>query len=121
MKKELSNQYSLIDLDDSVLIIIDVQQNFIDKLPEDERKPLVSRIRWLTALASLLSVPIVVTAEDISDSGSTVPEITQKLPPGTKEHNKMVFGLAADPAIMDDIKKTEKKQLFWLDWKPMSV
>jgi len=109
MKKELSNQCSLIDLDDSVLIIIDVQQSFIDKLPEDERKPLISRISWLTTVASLLSVPIVVTAEDIPDSGPTVPEIAQKLPPGTKEHNKMVFGLAADPVIMDYIEKTGRK------------
>ncbi len=109
MNKELSNQHSLIDLDDSVLIVIDVQQSFIEKLPEDERKPLVSRIGWLTTVASLLSVPIVVTAEGISYCGSTVPEIAQKLPPGTKEHNKMIFGLAADPEIMSDVRKSGRK------------
>ncbi len=109
MKKELPDQCGLIDLDDSALIIIDVQQNFIDKLPEGERKPLISRISWLTTVAAELSVPIVVTAEDIPDCGRTLPEIAEKLPPGTKEHNKMVFGLAADPAIMDDVQKTGRK------------
>jgi nicotinamidase-related amidase len=89
----------LIEVDDSILIVVDVQQEFLDKLPEEESAGLVTRIGWLVGVATRLGVPLVVTAEDIPHSGSIVPAIAQQLPPGTPIYNKMTFGLAADPEI----------------------
>ena len=36
----------LFDRDRSCLVVIDVQQYFLDKLPADQRQPLVARIAW---------------------------------------------------------------------------
>ena len=37
----------LIERSSSVLVVIDVQENFLNKLALHERSPLVSRIGWL--------------------------------------------------------------------------
>src|SRR5215813_752667 len=97
---------SLIAPDDSILFVIDVQSAFLEKLPSLERRPLLERIGWLIGVARWLQIPLVVTAEDIPHLGGAVPDIAQLLPPDTPTHNKMVFGLAADPAILAAVART---------------
>jgi len=90
----------LIDADDSIMIVIDVQAPFLAKLPRDESQLLRNRICWLLGVAGWLRVPIVATAEDITNEGGVDPQVMRALPAGIRVHNKMVFDLAADPAIM---------------------
>ena len=99
-------QHRLIDRQTSCLVVIDVQQYFLDKLPLDWRKPLVQRIAWLIRVAKALEIPIIATAEDISNDGPMVPELMKELPPGTRVHDKMVFGLAGQAPILDDVKRS---------------
>jgi len=98
--------YSLIDVGDSVLIVIDVQEFFLAKLPPQERELLVARIGWLIKVATRLNVPIVVTAEDIPKLGGVVPSIADKLPPESLVFNKMVFGLGEDQHIIAAVQDT---------------
>jgi nicotinamidase-related amidase len=109
MKENVSLHNSLIDVDDSVLIVIDVQERFMAKLPTEERELLANRIGWLISVATKLNVPLVVTAEDIPTLGSVAPQIAQELLPDTHIYNKMIFGLAADPEIMAAVKNTGRK------------
>ena len=106
MPNRMSLRNSLIEVDRSVLIVIDVQEFFLVKLPVEQREPLVNRIVWLSGVAAHLDVPLVVTAEDIPKLGSVVPAITEKLPSGSRVHNKMVFGLADDQEILTAVKDT---------------
>src|SRR5262249_15501050 len=71
----------LIERERSCLIVIDVQQYFLDKLPLHERGPLVQRIAWLMRVARALDTPIVATAEDIERNGPLVPDLAGLLPP----------------------------------------
>jgi nicotinamidase-related amidase len=48
-------------------------------------------------------------AEEIPVMGSVAPTIAEKLPKDTPIHNKMVFGLASDPEILGEVKKTGRK------------
>lgn len=96
----------LVDAKRSALVLIDVQQYFIEKLPLAERRPLVERLVWLLKVARQLRIPIVATAEDIARNGPLLPELSAELPKGTKVHDKMIFGLMADPAIRADIEAT---------------
>jgi nicotinamidase-related amidase len=100
---------TLVDVEDSVLVVIDVQAAFLEKLPPGERRPLLDRICWLIRVARCLEVPVVVTAEDISDLGTIDPEIARALPPGTPIHDKRVYGLAADPTILSDVERTGRR------------
>lgn len=100
---------ALIDADDSVLVVIDVQEPFLAKLAPKARGPLVARLRWLVATARWLGIPIVATAEDIPALGGVAPAVAELLPPRMPVHNKRVFGLAADPAILGAIEATGRR------------
>ncbi|MFM9845513.1 MAG: isochorismatase family protein [Dongiaceae bacterium] len=79
------------------LLVIDVQQYFLDKLALDEREPLVRRIAWLMQMARLLEIPIIATAEDMAKDGPLVPELERELPAGAKVFDKLIFGLCDQP------------------------
>jgi len=96
----------LIDVDDSVLIVIDVQEFFLAKLPPQDREQLVVWIGWLIKVAARLNVPIVVTAEDIPKLGGVVPAIVEALPPESPMFNKMVFGLGGNQHIIAAVEDT---------------
>ena len=102
-------QRALIDVDDSALIVIDVQPPFLDKLPREDSQLLRNRICWLIGVTSWLHVPLIVTAEDIAREGSVDPQVVRALPAGIHVHNKMVFDLAADPAILAAVAQTGRK------------
>jgi nicotinamidase-related amidase len=90
----------LIDVEDSVLVLVDVQEIFLAKLPEAESELLLDRICWLVGVARWAGVPRVVMAEDITGNGSVHPAIAEALEPGTPIHDKMHFGLAAEAEIL---------------------
>jgi len=109
MTEKVSLQHLLIDVDDSILIVIDVQESFLEKFLAEERELLVNRIGWLVSVAIKLNIPLVVMAEEIPVMGSVAPPIAEKLPKDTPIHNKMIFGLAADPEILAAVKNTGRK------------
>ena len=92
-------------------MVIDVQQYFLDKLPVEQRQPLVARIAWLMRVARTLGIPIVATAEDIANDGPPVAEVLDELPPGSTVHDKMVFGMAGQAAIVTDVNNTGRGEL----------
>ncbi|HET9222120.1 MAG TPA: isochorismatase family protein [Roseiflexaceae bacterium] len=100
---------SLLAAEDSVLIVIDVQPAFLHKLEPEEHPPLLQRICWLIGVANWLNIPLVVTAEDIPRDGTIDDQVARRLPPDTPIYNKMVFGLAADPAIRAAVERTHRK------------
>ena len=100
---------TLIDLEDSILVVIDVQAAFLDKLPATDQQALLARICWLIRVAHCLDVPVVVTAENIPNLGIVHAQIADALPPGTPVYHKMTFGLAAEPEILAAIERTGRK------------
>ncbi|MFO0994061.1 MAG: isochorismatase family protein [Hyphomicrobiales bacterium] len=103
------NRASLVDRNDSCLGVIDVQENFLAKLPLHERSILVARILWLVKVAARLDIPILATAEDMNRNGPLVPALATALPPQTHIHNKMVFGLHGQDDIREAVIKTDRK------------
>ena len=104
----MSLDRELIDVDDSLLLVIDVQDRFLEKFSETDQEVLKNRIGWVIDVAMRLQVPVVATAEDIAQLGGVAPSIAEKLPKGTPVFNKMTFGLAADSEIMAAVKNTGK-------------
>jgi nicotinamidase-related amidase len=100
---------ALLEVDDSLLIAIDVQPVFLDKLPPEENVRLLRRICWLIRVAHLMGVPVVVTAEDMPTLGSVHPQLAGVLPQGTPIYNKMSFGLATDPEIVAAVEHTGRR------------
>lgn len=100
---------SLIDVSDSLLIAIDIQPSFVRKERTAEPNPLLQRMCWIIQIANWLNVPLVVTAEDIPNSGNIAEEVAARLPPGTKVFNKMTFGLTAQADILAAVQSTKRK------------
>lgn len=100
---------SLLDVYDSLLIAIDIQPSFVKKENKAEPNPLLQRMCWVIQVANWLKVPLVVTAEDIPNTGNICDEVARLLPPNTRVYNKMTFGLAAQPEILGAIRETQRK------------
>ena len=66
----------LLEKDNSVLVVIDVQENFLSKLLPAEREPLVERIAWIMNVAKVLEIPILATAEDVSSDVDMLPRLS---------------------------------------------
>lgn len=97
---------SLLEVNDSLLVVIDIQPSFVMKENEANPNPLLQRMCWVIQVANWLKVPLVVTAEDIPNSGNVSDEVAQILPPDTKIFNKMTFGLAAQRDILEAVQAT---------------
>jgi nicotinamidase-related amidase len=101
----------LLEKDNSVLIVIDVQENFLSKLPPADREPLVDRIAWIIHVAKALGIPILATAEDVSRGIDMLPRLKALLPEGQTVFNKMVFSLYGQRDIRDALAALNKKDL----------
>ena len=109
MKNTTVRDSSLTDVNESILIIIDVQQKFLDKLDRDQSIPMVNRISWITEMAGRFEMPIVVTAEDMKKNSGTVRQVAAKFSPGTMEYDKMSYALTSNRDILHAIEKTGRK------------
>lgn len=97
---------SLVDADDCVLIIVDVQDHFLARLPPERAELLIDRVGWLTEVAKTLSVPMIVTVEESRRYADFPAVLAERLPPGTKVLDKTVYGLADQTDILDAVRKT---------------
>jgi nicotinamidase-related amidase len=92
--------------EDCVVIVIDAQPGFhpADLPEQDSRRAgqALDRAAWLTALATELDVPIVVTEEEPERNGATDPRIAAAGP----RLLKPTFGLAGTPEILDAVRQT---------------
>ena len=87
---------ALIDRNRSALVVIDVQQPFLTKLPLDARSALIDRISNIMWWAIYFDMPLIVTAEDIKHTGPIEPKLQKILDdklPGHTVFSKMVWNL----------------------------
>jgi nicotinamidase-related amidase len=92
------------------LLVIDVQDYFLAKLPVEWRRPLVARIAWLIQVAGILEIPVIATAEDIASDGPLLPELEKQLPAGARVHDKKVFGLCGQADILEAVRQTGRSE-----------
>jgi nicotinamidase-related amidase len=97
----------LLDPTDCILIAIDIQDAFLDKLPAAESKLLLNRACWLVSVAHWLNIPLIVTAEELP-SQPLAAQLMQALPANTPVYNKLSFGLAYQPDILDAVNQTPR-------------
>jgi nicotinamidase-related amidase len=93
---------------DCVLAVVDAQEGFLRKLPEQIAAEVVDRIRWLCRLADWVGVPVVVTEEEPEENGETAAPVQDALPAGAIRHAKPVFDLSASPEILADVSRHER-------------
>lgn len=100
--------YALLEADDSVLLVIDVQDDFLQKLPPDEPQRLLNSICWTVRLAHWSGVPLLVTAEEPATQPVST-QLLETLPSKTVIHDKAVFGLAGQPDLLAQLEQTGRR------------
>ena len=76
-------------IDDTVLLVVDIQARFAASIHAWDR--VVTNGTILCRAAGALGLPVIVTEQNPRSLGSTVPEITAALPPGTPTFTKTRF------------------------------
>lgn len=104
---------SLLERDDSVLVVVDVQPGFLARpwfTPADTASSAsaLARIAWLVALAARLGIPVVATEEEPERHGGTDAGVAARLPSGAPVLRKPTFGLTRTPEILAAVRATER-------------
>ncbi|MEO9174342.1 MAG: isochorismatase family protein [Gaiellales bacterium] len=102
----------LIRRDDSALLVIDAQEGFYgdDRLDVDRAAfdLAIARVAWVTGLARILEIPVVVTEEDPATNGPTAPGVRAQLPPGAPVLEKPVFAAGDNPPILAAVEAAQR-------------
>jgi nicotinamidase-related amidase len=95
----------LLEANDSVLLVIDVQPDFVDRVEVDRRAGMVERIAFLAATARHAGIPVIATVESPERWGELHPQLAPHLT-GAPVLRKEVFGLGDDPAVLPIVEAT---------------
>ncbi|MBT6111711.1 MAG: isochorismatase family protein [Rhodospirillales bacterium] len=109
MSEPSHSQKSLVNVDDCVLVVIDIQDHFLNKYDQAKTQNLISNVVWLIQIAEHLDVPVVAMGEDIDHNGALNQTIQAALPKGTQVHDKDFFDLTSNPEIMAAVDATGRK------------
>jgi nicotinamidase-related amidase len=105
LMEPITRSSSLINLDDCFILIIDVQKPFLTKgLSKSKKQTFITKIKHLLKLATVLKIPIVITAEDIQNNGTIPEEISNMLPANQIVHNKFIYSCWGQQDIQNAIK-----------------
>ena len=96
----------LINRSDSILLVIDVQDSFLTKLPQAIAVSVTERIGFLMDAAGVLDIPVICTAEEIPVLGGLTEKLLGRLPSTSIVFDKMVFNLADQPDIIAAVKSS---------------
>jgi nicotinamidase-related amidase len=95
----------LIDADDCVLILVDAQEGFLERVEPEAKAGLVERIAFLVLSARFCAIPLVATVESPQDWGGLHPGLVEAVG-DAPVIDKAVFGLAGDPLAGPEVRGT---------------
>ena len=94
----------------TVLVVIDMQEPFLNVMHERER--LTANVRMLIQSADILRIPVLTTLQYAERMGGLVPEIAAVLPTDTPPPiDKMCFSCAGSAAFQAALAGTQKTQV----------
>jgi isochorismate hydrolase len=94
--------------DDSLLIIVDIQERLAVAMSEKER--VVINTRHLIEASKLLNVPLLVTEQYPKGLGPTVPELKEALTM-TPPIEKLTFSCCGETFFVEAVEETNRKQI----------
>jgi nicotinamidase-related amidase len=101
-----------VNADDLAIVVIDVQPFFLDGWMAGEAEPLLARLEFLLALATVYDVPLLATFEQPIEKKGWLPERLEPFfPAHGQRHTKQTFNCCGEPAILEAIGKLEKSQI----------
>ncbi|WP_417551325.1 hydrolase [Methylophaga sp.] len=97
--------------ENSVLVLVDVQQKLANAMPEGVRERLINQIKTLLTAAKVLNIPVIVTEQYPKGLGPTEPVLLDNLPIGTKIIEKISFSCLRSEDFRYQLAATLRKQV----------
>lgn len=109
MIEPLSRSPNLINANDCFIIIIDVQSTFMQGLTKEEQLIFIRKYNHLIKLSYVLTIPLLVTAEDIQKNGSIPENLQTLLNEKILVLDKFVYSCWGQKNIQRAIRNTQRK------------
>lgn len=93
--------------DQSVLLVCDLQENFLKAVPEANQ--ILNRAAFLIQAANILQIPTLATVQNPTRMGSHHPQIAPHITGPTFE--KMVFSCCGAPGLNEAVEKLDRPQI----------
>jgi nicotinamidase-related amidase len=101
-----------IKADDLAIVVIDVQPYFLDGWMAGESEPLLTRLEFLLALATVYDLPLLATFEQPVEQKGWLPErLEPYFPAHGQKYTKRTFNCCGEPAILAAIEAMGRQQL----------
>ncbi|OUR64789.1 hydrolase [Methylophaga sp. 42_25_T18] len=107
----MENKSLIADAQNSVLVIVDVQERLAAAMPKGVCDRVVDQISTLVTAAKTLSVPVVVTEQYPKGLGNTVIELKSHLPSETKVIEKTTFSSSRTAKFTLALEDSGRKQV----------
>ena len=98
-----------LNLEDSLVLIIDVQEKLLNAVFNKEQVEKKSAI--VAEAAKILGIPVIVTEQYPKGLGNTIPAVKDALAEDTEVFEKTAFSALNNEEILEAIKKHNKKQI----------
>ena len=98
----------MLDKNESLLLIIDIQDRLVAALDKDV---VVKRVGSLAQAAKILEIPTIVTEQYPQGLGKTVSAVKDKLIAGVKILEKTAFSALREEGFLENLKSYGKKQI----------
>lgn len=99
---------NLLDKNDSLLLIIDVQEKLVNAL---DKQIVVTRTETLAKAAKIMGVPVIATQQYPKGLGLTVETVSQNFTPETPIIDKTAFSAVKEEGFLQVLKSFNKKQI----------
>ncbi len=101
----------LCDINNSTLVIIDIQTGLGDAMPNKVLSRVVENTVFLLQSAGLLDVPVIATEQYPRGLGEYVEDIRYNLPESTRHIQKTCFSCCSSDEFIDILEKSGRKQV----------
>lgn len=101
----------MANVENSVLVLVDIQQKLANAMPEGVRERLNNQIKTLLTAAKVLNIPVIVTEQYPKGLGPTESVLLDNLPIGTKIIEKISFSCLGSEDFRYQLAATLRKQV----------
>lgn len=101
----------LCKLEQSVLLVCDMQQRLIVAMPDNEADMMLHNTQILLQAAALLDIPVIATEQYPKGLGSTETSIRDAFPETTKMFEKTAFSCCAADGLMEALLTLGRSQI----------
>jgi len=107
----MTQHSNLLDINNSVLLLVDIQTQLVNAMPEEAAEEMIESSASLAKAAKLLDIPTLLTEQYPKGLGSTVDKVAQAIGHNSLRFEKTAFSCCAANGFMDALNKSGRKQV----------